>query len=108
MFGVKHFHCYLYGRVFTLEMGHRPLLSLFSESRAQASGRIQWWALTLVRYEYNDDDDAHRKGSEHVNADTLSRLPLPTAVTAAGNHPANGGDAEWASHIDWHQSVDSA
>ena len=81
VFGVKHFHCYLYGRTFTLITDHQPLLSLFSASRAvpaQASGRIQRWALTLAMYEYTI---VHRKSSQHVNADALSRLPLPTVIS---------------------------
>ncbi len=80
VFGVKRFHCYPYGRVFTLVTDHQPLVSLFSESRAvpaQASGRIQRWALTLAMYEYTI---VYRKYSEHANADTLSRLPLPTVI----------------------------
>ena len=43
VFGVKHFHNYLYGHHFTLCTDHKPLLSLFNEQKAistQASGRI--------------------------------------------------------------------
>ena len=42
-----------------------------------ASGRIQRWALTLGAYDYSIK---YRQGKANVNADALSRLPLPSAV----------------------------
>lgn len=33
VFAVKHFHQYLYGRVFKIYTDHKPLMSLFSEMR---------------------------------------------------------------------------
>ena len=77
VFGVKKFHHFLYGRHFTILSDHKPLQHLFSESRpvpALASARIQRWALTLSAYSYTI---AYKPGSDHANADTLSRLPLP-------------------------------
>ena len=74
VFGVKRFHSYLYGH-------HKPLLSLFNESRAvppQASARIQRWALTLAMYEYSLK---FKSTKQHGNADAMSRLPLPDTVT---------------------------
>lgn len=82
VFGVKHFHCYLYGRHFHLCTDHQPLLSLFSEKRAvppQASARIQRWALTLSMYEYTL---VFKRTMDHANADALSRLPLPEHPTS--------------------------
>ena len=55
VFGVKHFHSYIYGRHFYLQTDHKPLTTLLSESRSvpqMASGRIMRWALTLSSYEY--------------------------------------------------------
>jgi len=77
VFGVKKFHSYLYGHPFTLITDHKPLQTLFSESRAiplQASSRIQRWALTLATYEYHLK---FRCTTQHMNADALSRLSLP-------------------------------
>ena len=79
MFGVKKHHQYLYGRGFELKTDHKPLIHIFSESKAtptMASGRIQRWALTLGAYSYNIQ---YRKGEENSNADALSRLPQETA-----------------------------
>ena len=68
VFGVKRFHCYLYGRSFILSSDHKPLTSLFSKEKSipvQASARIQRWALTLGMYEY---ELIHKSGSSHGNA----------------------------------------
>ncbi len=34
IFGIQHFHKYLFGRKFTICTDHKPLLSLFSERKA--------------------------------------------------------------------------
>ena len=76
VFGIKKFHAYLYGCHFTLITDHKPLLTLFGESRAvptQASSRIQCWALTLASYEYSL---AARPTTQHGNADAMNHLPL--------------------------------
>ena len=78
VFGVTKFHQYLYGMTFVLITDHRPLLGLFNEQRpipAQASARIQRWALALAGYDYII---RHRSGDVHENCDALSRLPLRT------------------------------
>ena len=77
VFGIKRFHSYLFGRHFYLCTDHKPLLTLFSATRAvnpQASARIQRWALTLSMYEYTLQ---FKRTEDHANADALSRLPLP-------------------------------
>ena len=77
VFGVKRFHSYLFGRSFTLCTDHKPLIGLFDEGRAipaQASARIQRWALTLAAYHYVL---AFKTTAQNGNADAMSRLPLP-------------------------------
>ena len=79
VFGVRKFHQYLLGRHFTILSDHKPLEHLFSETRpvpAMASARIQRWALTLSAYDYSI---SYKPGADHINADVLSRLPLPEA-----------------------------
>ena len=88
VFGVKRFHCYLYGRPFTLVTDHKPLTTLFSNEKtipAHASARIQRWALTLGMYEYHL---MYKAGSAHGNADALSRLPLPGSAPTSTPLPA--------------------
>jgi hypothetical protein len=79
VFGVKRFHQYLAGCIFTIFSDHKPLQHIFAQGKpipAMASARIQRWALTLNAYKYTI---VYRPGSEHGNADLLSRLPLPEA-----------------------------
>ena len=77
MFGVKRFNSYLFGHHFILQTDHEPLRTLFNDRKAippQASSRIQRWALTLASYQYTI---MCRKTGQHLNADAMSRLPLP-------------------------------
>ena len=77
VFGITRFHSYLFGHHFILQTDHEPLRTLFNESKAipaQASNRIQRWALKLSSYDYTI---ACRKTDQHANADAMSRLPLP-------------------------------
>ncbi|XP_072145012.1 uncharacterized protein [Dermacentor andersoni] len=77
VFGVTRFKDYLYGHQFVLVTDHKPLTGLFNPGKAippMAAARIQRWALFLGNYNYTLQ---YRKGSDHSNADALSRLPLP-------------------------------
>ena len=77
VFGVKHFHQYLFGRKFIIKSDHKPLQHLFGEKRgipAMASARVQRWALTLSAYDYKIQ---YVPGKDNANADIFSCLPLP-------------------------------
>ena len=77
IYGVRHFHQYIYGRSFIIVSDHKPLMHLFSESKAtpaMASAKIQRWTLLLRAYDYHIE---HKSAKENNNADALSRLPLP-------------------------------
>ena len=77
VFGVSHFHTYLFGHKFTLVTDNKAIISLFDPSRnisPKASGRIQRWSLKLAMYQYTLK---FRPTAQHANADALSRLPLP-------------------------------
>ena len=55
IFGVKHFHKYIYGQSFNIVSDHRPLIHLLSSSKAtpvMASARLQRWELLLGAYDY--------------------------------------------------------
>lgn len=81
IFGVKHFHSYLYGHLFELITDHKPLLTLLGEYRPmspQSSACIKRWSLLLSAYEYSL---VFWGTQAHQNADALSRLPLPTFLS---------------------------
>ena len=50
VFGVKHFHTYLYGRPFTIVTDHKPLITILGPKKGippLAAARLQRWAWTL-------------------------------------------------------------
>ena len=78
IFGVKHYHQYLYAREFVILSDHQPLKHILSESKAtpaMASARIQRWAILLGGYHYRIE---YKPGQQNGNADAFSRLPLST------------------------------
>ena len=80
VFGVKHFHQYLYGRQFTILSDYKPLQYLLGETRGiplMASARVQRWAMMLSAYHYAI---CYRPGAEHANVDGLSRLPVSNHI----------------------------
>ncbi|RUM45435.1 MAG: hypothetical protein DSY80_03320, partial [Desulfocapsa sp.] len=89
MFGVRHFHKYLYGRKFTLITDHQPLTTIFGPHKdvpTLAALRLQRWSLILMSYQY---DIRYRKTEEHGNADMLSRFPGKTDAGVATELPIN-------------------
>ena len=75
IFGVKHFHSYLYGRKFEIITDHKPLMAILGEKRGippLAAARLQRWAWILSAYKY---EIQFRPTGDHGNADGLSRLP---------------------------------
>ena len=69
---VRHFEAYLLGTSFQLVTDHKALLAL---GRTTSGGaRIIRWALALQPFRYSI---IHRPGSQHGNADGLSRQAWP-------------------------------
>ena len=77
IWGVKKFHCYLYGRKFFLVTDHQPLLTIFGPKKgipATTAARLQRYALFFQGYEYEIE---YKNSKSHANPDARSRLPCP-------------------------------
>ncbi|XP_048481336.1 uncharacterized protein K02A2.6-like [Plutella xylostella] len=78
IFGVKHFHQYLYGREipFILKTDHRPLLAIFGKKNGvpvMTASRLQRYAIFLSAYNY---DIQYIAGDRNSVADYFSRMPV--------------------------------
>ena len=80
IYGVRKFHQYLYGRIFTLVTDRKPLTVILGQKTSippLAAACLQRWAVLLSAYQY---DIEFRPTKEHCKADGLSRLPRPETV----------------------------
>lgn len=73
VFGCEKFHQYVYGRHFVVESDHKPLEYIFHKPISEAPQRVQRFALTLLKYDF---EVKHKPGSSMFISDTLSRLYL--------------------------------
>ena len=74
--GVERFFYYLFGRRFTLITDSKPLVQIFSPTRALpplSATRMQHYSIYLMGFNF---DIVYRSTHEHGNADALSRLPM--------------------------------
>ncbi|GBG91526.1 hypothetical protein CBR_g52560, partial [Chara braunii] len=77
VWGIQHFHPYLYRQKFRLVTDHEPLLAL--KKLTNYTGKIGRWAVRLQEYDF---DIVHRKTERHGNADGLTRLHRPAKVSS--------------------------
>lgn len=68
IFGIEHFRSYIEGTHFQVQTDHYSLLWL--HNMKEPVGRLARWAVKLQQYDF---DIVHRKGSQNVVADFLSR-----------------------------------
>ena len=73
VFGVEHFHEYLYGRKFNIINDHQPLKSIFSRSIVTCPPRIQKLFVRLQKYDFEFE---YTPGKAMLVSDTLSRSYL--------------------------------
>ena len=72
VFGVEHFHLYIYGSPFLMNTDHKPLVGIF-KSQKPATARIERLRLRLLPYEMTLE---YRPGKNELNpADFISRHP---------------------------------
>ncbi|CAG9133042.1 unnamed protein product [Plutella xylostella] len=87
IFGIKHFHQYLYGRSepFILKTDHKPLLSIFSNKNGisvTSAARLQRYALLLSAYNYVVQ---YIPSDNNVVADYFSRASLKDSTVTSEN-----------------------
>ena len=76
IWGVEHFHLYLYGNEFILVTDHKPLEVIYGNRNSKPSARIERWVLRLQPYSFKV---VYRPG-KHNPADYLSRHPKRTTL----------------------------
>ena len=81
IWGMEKFHYFLYGKEFTLETDHKPLVSIYRKHMVEISPRIQ--RLIVRSFPYQLLDVQYKKGVEIPLADALSRV-TPTPVEEDG------------------------
>ena len=74
IWGIQHFHLYLYGNIFEVVTDHKPLVTIFNNPHSKPPTRIEKWILNLQEYDFIV---AYEAGKFNP-ADYLSRHPLPT------------------------------
>jgi hypothetical protein len=75
VWSVDYFRVYLHGVKFEIVTDHSALKWLLDQK--EATGRLGRWILALQEFDFTIK---YRKGSEHVNADALSRPPIARTV----------------------------
>lgn len=70
---VDKFHDYLYGAQFTVRTDNNPLTYILTTAKLNATGHR--WLSALATYNFTLQ---YRPGSSNIDADALSRNPLPT------------------------------
>ena len=73
VWGIEHFHLYIYGAQFTLYTDHKALEVIFGNPVSRPPARIERWLLRLQQYQFRVK---YKQGS-HNPADFLSRHPTP-------------------------------
>ena len=66
---LETFKPYMYGTTFTVETDHNPLVWL--DKCKDVNQKLLRWSLILQQYSFTI---RHKNGSDHKNADALSRL----------------------------------
>ena len=94
VFAVKHFHQYVYGRLFIILSDHKPVMDIFDETKSvllMASAHIQRWALDPGSiYLPGSLQGRPRRQQRRQPEPPASTLCPDRGPTASGNCVANG------------------
>ena len=69
---VEHFKQFLYGKEFIIRRDHQPLTAI--KTKSKHSIRLEKWLNDLADYNFKIE---HKKGTDNILADALSRFNLP-------------------------------
>ena len=69
---LEHFKQFLYGKEFIIKTYHQPLTAI--KTKAKSSIRLGRWLNVLADYSFKIE---HKKGTDNILADALSKLNLP-------------------------------
>ena len=70
MWGMEKFHYFLYGKEYTLEIGQKPLVSIYKKHMIDISARVQ--RLMVRSFPYQPFKVVYKKGAQIPVADALS------------------------------------
>ena len=73
VWGIEHFHLYVYGSHVTVITDHKPLEAIWNNPRSKLSARLEKWSLRLQTYDLKIRYEPGRNNP----ADWMSRHPLP-------------------------------
>ena len=77
VWGIEHFHLYIYGSHFTLITDHKPLEIIYGNVNSKPSARIERWVLRLQPYSFSV---VYKPGKDNP-ADFLSRHPSSESIS---------------------------
>ena len=77
VWGIEHFHLYIYGSHFTLITDHKPLEVIYGNVNSKPSARIERWVLRLQPYSFSV---VYKPGKDNP-ADFLSRHPSSESIS---------------------------
>jgi len=103
VFFVQHFKQYLLGRQFVIRTDHSALTWL--KKTPEPIGQNARWLEILGEYEFTI---THRPGSQHGNADAMSRHPCLNKPSCTACHPARVGGVVIVADQQSHQGADSS
>ena len=80
VWAIRYFRHYLHGIEFTLVTDHQPLKWLLTTT--DLVGKPARWMLMVMEFSFTV---VHRPGKDHINADVLSRMPIPSTFDHTGS-----------------------
>ena len=75
VWGIEHFHLYIYGASFTLYTDHKALEVIFGNPTSKPPARIQRWLLRLQQYQFMSNTNVEVKTQLTSYRDILHRQP---------------------------------